>query len=335
MLGTVLGGSSFIVNGKQFWAWVSVDLDQPAEKPSLVELSFLGHAIAIDPRDPRRGVVFEKKGPGGAEVRLERGTKATPLPTAPNRRYYGHGSFSGDGRLLYTVEAVVDENLRGVLVVRDGDTLAELGVMDTFGTSPHDLVFIDGGRTMVVTNGGGPLGTDDLPCVTWIDVESRKLLDTLTLPSPRANTGHVALTAGGDVAVVSAPRDGLSLKDLGAVTLRPAGRPAVMPTDGADRMIGETLSVVIHEPTRTVVATQPDANLAWAYDLDTAALRHVWSDMTEPRGVCLTLDGRWLVFSHRLDGTMALSLVDPVTFEVHQRLRGTFITGSHVFARAL
>ena len=47
------------------------------------------------------------------------------------------------------------------------------------------------------------------PAVCYIDLQSERLLERVELASPRFNTGHLTVTTAGDLAVVSAPRDGL------------------------------------------------------------------------------------------------------------------------------
>ena len=44
------------------------------------------------------------------------------------REFYGHGAFSPDGSTLYATESIIDEDYRGVVVVRDAKTLEEIGI---------------------------------------------------------------------------------------------------------------------------------------------------------------------------------------------------------------
>lgn len=334
MRGTILGGGGFQQGGVQHLYLAVLDLDAPEPKPWFLQLGFLGHAVALDPRDHRRALVFEKKGPGAALVRIDRDARSvTPLPTRPNRHFYGHGLFSPDAAVLYATEACLDEGGRGVLVIRDGDTLQELGLLPTGGASPHDCVLIDEGRTMVVTHGGGPVG-GETPCVTWVDVATEQVKERMVLASEVFNTGHIAITPQGDLAVVSAPRDGLPTSDPGAVTLRTAGGPPrtlTEPVEVTRQMLGETLSVLIHEPTGAVLATHPAGDMATLWDLHTGALRKVWTDLRGVRGVTLTHDQRCYVLSHILAGTVALTLVDVDTLQTVGHVSPSFTSGSHIY----
>lgn len=338
--GHILGGGSYIADGTQRFALAVVDLDAPAPEAELIPLGFLAHGIAIDPGDPTRAAVFEKKGPGACLVDLRARRVLRPIPTPPARRFYGHGAFSADGKLLYATESLVERAFAGVLVVRDARTLTELGTVPTHGASPHDCQLVDGGRTMVVANGGGSIDGGDAASVTYVDLASERLLERVLLDSPRFNAGHVAVTAAGDLALVSAPRDGLPSpnQQLGAVTLRPRGgaaRTLQEPQAVAQRMLGETLSVCVSEADRVVLATHPLGNCVSMWRLDDAGFLGTL-ELAGPRGVTMTLDRSWYVVSHLAGRSVRLTAFsadtrEPVGFHVDP----SFTTGSHVFAHQL
>jgi hypothetical protein len=341
--GLILGGGGFMEDGAPRFALAMIDLDRlddPGAKAELIPLSFLAHGVAIDPNDAGRAAVFEKKGPGACLVDLRARAVLRPIETPPSRRFYGHGAFSADGSLLYSTESLIEEDNAGVLVVRDAQTLKELGTVRTHGAAPHDCQLIDGGRTMVIANGGGAITGGAPPSVSFVDVASERLLDQVVLESPRINAGHVALTPSGDLALVSAPRDGLPApnQQLGAVTLRPAGGAARTMTEPAEvvgRMRGETLSVVINEADRVVLATHPlgDCVSVWGLD-DGACLGTI--ELSGPRGITLTLDRKWYVISHVAGRSVRLTALSAETREpVGVHVDPSFTSGSHIFAHAL
>ncbi len=216
---------------------------------------------------------FEKHGPGACELDLGARAVRRPIATAPHRSFYGHGAYSLDGAVLFATETV-RETRAGVLLARDADTLAVLGEVPTHGLAPHDCTLRPDG-VMVVTNGGGAIGDDDpaaRPCVTWVELATGKLLERLTLASPRYNTGHLALGDAGALAVVSAPRDGLAPSThRGALTLRAPGREALTmeaPRPVVDRMLGETLSVLLDAARDLVAATNPLGDLLSFWRVD-------------------------------------------------------------------
>ncbi len=341
--GHLLGGGSYIAQGLQQFALAVIDLDAAAPRAELIAIPFLAHGIAIDPGDPARAVLFEKKGPGACLVDLRaRGAQALvrPIETAATRRFYGHGAFSADGALLYATESLVDRDFAGALVVRDAQTFAELGALPTYGAAPHDCQLIDEGRTMVVANGGGSINGGAPPAVCYIDLQSERLLERVELASPRFNTGHLTVTTAGDLAVVSAPRDGLPNpnQQLGAVSLRPRGGTLTTvqrPEAVVQRMLGETLSVLVNEQDRVALATHPLGNCVSLWRLDDAQLLGTL-ELAGPRGIALSLDRAWYLVSHLAGRSVRVTAFSttthaPVGFHVDP----SFISGSHVMIHAL
>lgn len=335
--GYVFGGGAFVVSGKTEYALAVINLDVETPVAERVPLQFLAHGISFDPTDAQRAVVFEKKGPGACVIDLRSRRVVRSIPTEKTRHFYGHGAFSTDGSLLYATESQLDREFAGVLVVRDGKTLRELGTLPTHGTAPHDCILIDEGRTMVVANGGGPVG-GSAPCVTYIDLKSEKLLDLVPIGSPRFNAGHVALSARGDLAVVSAPREGLSNQEFGAVTIRAAGQSAVTlkrPHNAIARMIGETLSVAINDRDRTVLATHPLGDCVSVWRIDDSSLVEL-IETYNPRGLAMTLDGAWYLLSHTTETSVRITILDSETrrpLDLH--IDPSFTSGSHLFVHDL
>jgi len=335
--GTVVGGGGYASGGAQRFVLAFVDLDAPSPSAVPMPLDFLAHGVSLHPRDPTRAAVFEKKGPGACVVDVRERAVLRPLTTARSRRFYGHGAWSPDGAFLYATESRVDRNFAGVLVVRDGATLAELGALDTHGASPHDCRLLDGGKVMAVTHGGGGVHERGAaPSVAFIELASRKLLDRVTLSGPRVNAGHLDLGPRGEMVVVSAPRDGLPTpeKQLGGVSIRRPGEPVARtltePHAVVSRMLGEALSVALHAETGVALATHPlgDCVSAWRVE-DGASLGTL--ELRGPRGVALTLDRAWYLVSHFGERNPRLSAFAaetraPVGFAVDP----SYLTGSHI-----
>lgn len=338
--GYVLGGGGYISEGKQQFVLAMVNLDAESPQAETVPLTFLGHGIAFDPRDRFRAAVFEKKGPGACLVDLRKRQVVRPIESPKNRRFYGHGGYSTDGSLLYATESLIDQDFAGVLSVRDAESLRELGTVPTHGVSPHDCLLIEDGKTLVVTNGGGPLDGGDAPCVCYIEIASGKLLDRVVLDSPLHNTGHLALSQRGDLVVISAPRDGLPNpnEQLGGLSLRPLYGDVITvkrPGSVVQRMRGETLSVTILEETQTVVATNPYGNLVSMWHLTEGTFIGKL-ELPGPRGVCQSLDQEWFLVSHVLGHSVALTAYSSATRKpTGWVLSPSFMSGSHVVSHDL
>lgn len=333
-LGVLVGGSKHgRADGSVTFSLDLLDLD--GEGLRVIELDFLPHGFATMPARPAVAALFEKRGPHACLVELTTG-RARPIAAGERRAFYGHGVFSPDSRYIYGVEIDTDTH-EGLLVIREASTARPLAEMKTYGKNPHECLLLSDGATLAITNGGGPLGdtsADAAPCVTFVDLESRKLIERVPLSDPRINAGHVAVGDDGAIAVVSAPREGLrETEDDGGFSLgrRGAGLPLdKRPAPRAGAYVGESLSVAIHEPTGTALATHPWGGALSLWRVGDGELLASF-DLESPRGVAVTLDGRYFVVSHGKDG--AVSLLDPSARAFvagSTRNIGRF-TGSHVY----
>jgi len=309
----------------------------PGAKAQWMDLPFLPHGLTPSPHDDRLMVLFEKHGPGACVVDLQEGTTVHTLTAGSGRQFYGHGAFSRDGSLLFCTETDLSDGNRGVIAVRDGRDFGDLGEFPSYGIAPHDCVLTSGGDVLVVANGGSPVdGDGPAPNISFVDVDSRVLLDSVSPSDPRINTGHIALGPDDELAIVSAPRGGLSPTTVrGGVSLRGRDGPLQTlrePSDVVDGLLGETLSVAIHEATRCVAATTPLAHSLTFWDLDSGELRGRLR-VPEPRGVAVSLDGGAFIVNFgspprmaRIDATTLRPLGSP-------QERGGIVslcTGSHI-----
>ena len=328
----LIGGGQYMLEGEESSEPRFVfSLFQPeAEKPTLIETGFLPHAVALYPQEPTRLAIFEKKGPGACLIDLNEMKVIRPLHTVAGRHFYGHGVYSKDGSLLYSTEAYLD-GFRGVIAVRDADSLELLGEFPSYGEEPHECQFIDDGRVMVVTNGGGPIGGSP-PCITYIDVASQKLLDRMEPTNVHINTGHFSIGEGGELIVVSAPRAGLETTHNGGVSIRNADgvlQSMDRPVEIVGRMKGEALSVAIHEPSDVAAVTHPDGDMVTFWSMKEGRFLKAL-DLSRPRGVALDREGKAFYISYASETELAR--VDTETLEVEEgSQRGpTYLSGSHI-----
>jgi hypothetical protein len=328
----LVGGGAFVDPGDgKTLRYVLGALDWPGRKLSLTAVNFLPHAIAIRPDQPQQVVAFEKIGPGCAEFHLKSGELRRFIPPVPGRWFYGHGVFSADGAWLFSTETIIQTG-EGRIGVRDAHSFRPLGDFPTFGQNPHDCHLVEEGRVLVITNGGGKAGADQ-PCITWVDVGTRKLLHRQEIQGDRHNAGHLAITSSGTVAVVSAPRAGLGEQALGGLSLRPGVADTLQlitdPAEITGRMTGEALSVDIHEPSDTVVVTHPVGGMVTFWSATDCSFKRMLP-MERPRGVTLSHGGDRLFVSRGLR-TQVVAL-DPATLDPEgaQVMDQTFLSGSHL-----
>jgi len=343
-LGVIVGGGAVPREGggKDFFVGVvDLDAETPQVRP-IKDIGFLGHGFTPRIDKPHLILVTEKHGPGCCEIDLKAGKVLRRITTVGDREFYGHSAFSPDGKLWYCTEANTgDGSYDGVLAVRDAHTM-ELHAQSfpTHGVSPHDCILIDDGATLVITNGGAPVGVDGSASVAYVDVKTGKAGRVLTFKSDRINAGHIAMTSRGELVCVSAPRDGIPAtiekqpnpEYVGAISFYDPKKDRFITADDPirARMTSETLSVAIREETMLVGATNPAGDLVTFWDFHTGSLVKALENFKVPRGISLTLDGKYFAVTH--DVQTHVTLIDAVTLEPQEQLVETsFISGSHNF----
>ncbi|WFS22828.1 MULTISPECIES: DUF1513 domain-containing protein [Rhizobium] len=173
----------------------------PARAHGMAFSKATGHTVAFARRPGTYAMIFDPLG------------KAEPIviAAAEGRHFYGHGTFSPDGRLLYASENDFDNN-RGVIGLYDArNRFSRIGEYQTFGTGPHDMTVSDDGRLIVVANGGiethpefgrTKLNLDHMePSLTLIDAATGALVEKHGLPAEYAqvSTRHVDIDASGRI----------------------------------------------------------------------------------------------------------------------------------------
>ncbi len=118
-----------------------------------IPLPARGHAAAAHP-ERAEAVTFARR-PGRFAIVLNcmSGAVLAELDVPQGRHFYGHGTFSVDGKLLFTTENDYDAAL-GVVGIWDTRTYDRLGEFRSGGIGPHDIRLMPDGQTLVIANGG-------------------------------------------------------------------------------------------------------------------------------------------------------------------------------------
>jgi hypothetical protein len=326
----ITGGGKYVANGKQQFVLALINLQRNERK--LVKLDFLAHGIIIDPNDNRRLLVFEKIGPGAAEIDLNTHTVSRRITTHSKRFFYGHGAFNRQGDTVYCTETYLD-NHKGIINIRNGKTMDVLGEFPTYGENPHECQLLSDGTTLVVTNAGSAGVKNSQPSVTYIDSKSQQLLERVTLTNEQINTGHLSIGDDGSLVVASAPADGLDRKSNGGVSIRSGKHDMlsmVEPGAVVNRMTGEALSVIIDDTSNTAAVTHPDGNMVTFWSVSDRKLLKVLN-IKKPRGVTIALDGKSFIISYDADTRMRLVDIETLQTKTSEILQPTYISGSHIY----
>ncbi|WP_417677583.1 DUF1513 domain-containing protein [Pseudodonghicola sp.] len=113
-----------------------------------------GHAAAAHPHRAEAVGFARRPGTFAFVIDCAAGTTRAELEAPEGRHFYGHGVFSREGDLLFTVENDFDA-ARGVIGVWDvASNYTRVGEFDSNGVGPHELRLMPDGKTLVVANGG-------------------------------------------------------------------------------------------------------------------------------------------------------------------------------------
>lgn len=169
------------------------------------------HGLALHGADPTLAVaVARRPGTQAWIVDLAQGRVVRSLPSQPGRHYFGHATFSPDGRHLLTTENDYERGV-GIIGVRDAASGQWLGEVPSHGVGPHELRFTPGSDTLVVANGGihthpgqqrENLNVDTMaPNLVQLDWPQQRLISVSQPAHHQLSVRHIAVTPRGDVAV--------------------------------------------------------------------------------------------------------------------------------------
>ena len=260
-----------------------------------------GHAAAAHPKRPE-AVAFARR-PGTFAVVIDCATgKPTAWMEAPQgRHFYGHGTFSADGRLLYTTENDFDAG-EGRIGVWDATAgYRRVGEFASGGIGPHDIKRLPERDTLVVANGGIDTHPDtgrsklNLPTMrpNLSYIEAGTIIDAVELnPDAHQNSiRHLAVGRKGEVALgmqwqgEAAPSSLVGIHSMGQT-------PQLLdcPPDDLRKMQGYIGSIALSDDGASIAVTSPRGGLVHIYGAasGTLAAVHAAADVS---GVAAHPDG--------------------------------------------
>lgn len=326
----ILGGGRFKKNDELKHVLAVINLQQ--KENHLVDMEFLAHGITIDPNDKKRLIVLEKNGAAAVEIDLNTHTVSNKIVTSKEKYFCGHGVFNKSGDTLFCTETYVSSH-QGIIAIRDSRSFEVLGEFPTYGENPHECQLIDDGATLVTTNAGSESSGSAEPCVTYIDVQSQKLIERVTLTNEQLNTGHIGIAKDGSLIIASAPRKGLEKTHTGGVSIRSGNQKMLSMTKPEvviNQMTGEALSVIVDNEHNIAAVTHPDGNMVTFWSVDKRELLKAMS-VPKPRGITLSLDGKSFIISYDINTSIVLVNTKDLTASTDSIMQPTYTSGSHIY----
>ncbi len=258
-----------------------------------------GHSFARR-ADGRMAVAFSRR-PGSFALVFDpvAGTAIRTIAAAEDRDFCGHGTFSADGRLLFTTE-VVGSTGEGVLGIYDAaEDFTRVGEFATHGLDPHEMRLMPDGSTLVVANGGILMRADmprlklniaDMdPSLVYLDARDGRLLAQIRPAAAlrQLSLRHIAIDRHGRVAVAmqyEGPED--DPVPLVALHDAPAGAAGLeylaMPEADRAGMRQYCGSAAMDAGGRHLAVSSPRGNRVLVWDLDS----RIMVQSAEARDVC-------------------------------------------------
>lgn len=174
-----------------------------------VPLPARGHGSAAHPSKPGHAIIFARR-PGTflLEVDFKNGVITKHITAAQGHHFFGHGVFSQDGRLLFSIEKNFEQG-RGEVVIRDSNNYQIIERYDCGGVGPHECRLMPDGETLVIANGGikthpqwprKKLNLDTMsPALTYLDLTSGQVIDEFKLDNHQLSIRHLDVSAQGKV----------------------------------------------------------------------------------------------------------------------------------------
>ena len=171
-----------------------------------VPLAARGHAASAHPTRAEAVGFARRPGTYALVIDCRDGEVLHRLTPPADRQFNGHGTFSPDGKLLYTVEQRVEDS-EGFIGIWDTEAnYSRIGEFASHGVGPHDLRVMPDHETLVIANGGiqtdkwdrAKLNTDTMrPNLVYTTLDGT-LLELRDLPEFHQNSiRHLALRPDG------------------------------------------------------------------------------------------------------------------------------------------
>ncbi|NSX55978.1 DUF1513 domain-containing protein [Parasulfitobacter algicola] len=264
-------------------SYVLCGIDAALDVRFQIPLPTRGHAAAAHPSQPE-AVAFARR-PGTFAIIIDciTGVEKARIDSPMGRHFYGHGTFSSDGSLLFTTENDYEAG-RGLIGVWDAQNgFARIDEWDSGGVGPHDIKRLPGTDMLVVANGGiythPETGRTKLNIPTMAPnlayIEDGTVAEIASLPADmhKNSIRHLAVGPEGQVAF------GMQWQGDGPVAtlvgIHQMGQPVRLMTANANdlrAMQGYVGSIVLSSDGHTIAVTSPRGGFVQEYSVGVGAL---------------------------------------------------------------
>jgi len=270
-----------------------------------IPLPARGHAAAANPTRPQAVAFARRPGTFALVIDCITGATVTTLHAPDGRHFYGHGTFSADGTILYTTENDYEAGRGRVGIWDVAAGYARAGEFSSGGIGPHDIKRLPDSDTLVIANGGIETHPDSGRTKLNIPTMAPNLsystggrvVETVTLdPALHKNSiRHLAIAGDGTVAFGTQWQGDTAAPPLVGLHNRgTAARLATAPPNELRDMQGYVGSIAFDADDRTVIATSPRGGIVHRYDTrsgrfqDSFAITDASGAAPAPKGVMIS-----------------------------------------------
>jgi hypothetical protein len=172
------------------------------------------HSIVQKPSEPNKFFFFcQKPRDVCTEIELLGDSYySQAITTKQGRYFYGHGAYTRDGKKMYCTENDY-KNGRSLIVVRETERFQVIDEFEQGLNSPHDMCFLNDGKTLAIANGGIKeyLGSNNhvittpdrlISSLTLVDAETKKTKLQI-VGDDHYSIRHLYKSPGGELAFIS------------------------------------------------------------------------------------------------------------------------------------
>ncbi|GEM_PF-3483883 len=157
-----------------------------------IPISIDPHSLCLSPANKRECFAIEKWDRSCSVIDIETQKEIIKFSHSAlsYRQFIGHGIYSQDGKSIFCSEGIFNERgakngfAQGIITQRDSKTLNVIKEFSSFGVDPHELVWLNDGKTFAVCNQGNYLrpNSSHERNLSIIDSHTGKLISKFEIP---------------------------------------------------------------------------------------------------------------------------------------------------------